>query len=123
MIGGLSPNNPYNGTSVTRERNDGARAPAVRPEQLTDDRRRALPEPAGQGQGQGSVPSALENTDAYLRRVQARAAAEDVRSEPFRSDDVPLANVRALQTFLTVAGHREGLDGYDAELAGVDIRV
>ena len=121
MIGGLNPNNPYIGTSVSRERNDSARAPAVRPELLTDDRQRTLPEPAGQDRS--AVPSAPEDTDAFLRRIQARAVSEDVRFEPFRSDDIPLANVRALQTFLTVANHRDGLEGYDAELAGVDIRV
>ena len=120
MIGGLNPNNPYIGTPVSRERNDSARAPAVRPELLTDDRQRALPEPAGVDRGAASAP---EDTDAFLRRIQARAVSEDVRFEPFRSDDIPLANARALQTFLTVANHCDGLEGYDAELAGVDIRV
>jgi len=118
MIGGLNPNNPYIGTNVARERNDGARAPAARPEVLTDDRQQARVVPAGNA---GASPT--EDTEGYLRRVQARAAAEDTRLEPFRSDDIPMANLRALQAFAAVASQREGMDGYDAELAGIDIRV
>lgn len=124
MIGGLNPNNPYIGNSgAARERADSARAPAARPEALTDDRQDARPAPAGTGSGDsGAAPS--DDTEGYLRRVQARAAAEDSRLEPFRSDDIPMANLRALQTFASVAAsQREGMDGYDAELAGIDIRV
>lgn len=123
MIGGLNPNNPYIGTNVARERNDGARAPAARPEVLTDDRQQARVVPAGNGTTDNPGASPAEDTEGYLRRVQARAAAEDTRLEPFRSDDIPMANLRALQTFAAVASQREGMDGYDAELAGIDIRV
>lgn len=123
MIGGLNPNNPYIGTNVARERNDGARAPAARPEVLTDDRQQARVVPAGNGTTDNAGASQAEDTEGYLRRVQARAAAEDTRLEPFRSDDIPMANLRALQAFAAVASQREGMDGYDAELAGIDIRV
>ncbi|MGM0570431.1 UDP pyrophosphate phosphatase [Marinobacter sp.] len=123
MIGGLNPNNPYIGTSVARERNDGARSPAARPEALTDERQQARPAPAGDGTTDNAGKSPAEDTEGYLRRVQARAAAEDTRLESFRADDIPMANLRALQTFATVASQREGMDGYDAELAGIDIRV
>ncbi len=123
MIGGPNPNNPYIGNAgIARERNDSARAPAARPEQFTDDRADARPAPGGGGAlDAGTAPA--ENAEGYLRRVQARAAAEDSRLEPFRSEDIPMANQRALQTFASVASQRDGTDGYDAELAGIDIRV
>jgi hypothetical protein len=123
MIGGLNPNNPYIGNNVARERSDGARAPAARPDVLTDERQQSRPAPAGNSTGDNPAASGAEDTEGYLRRVQARAAAEDTRLEPFRSDDIPAANQRALQTFAAVASQREGMDGYDAELAGIDIRV
>lgn len=123
MIGGLNPNNPYVGNAgIARERTDAARAPAARPDALADDRQDARPAPAGGGSPDASAGSG-EDTQGYLRRVQARAAAEDTRLEPFRAEEIPLANARALQTFAAVASQREGMDGYDAELAGIDIRV
>lgn len=123
MIGGINSNNPYIGNAATaRERTDGARAPAARPEVLSDDRRDARPSPAG-GESRNSAGALSEDTQSYMRRVQARSAADDARLETFRADDIPVANARALETFAAVASQREGLDGYDAELAGIDIRV
>lgn len=123
MIGGINPNNPYGGNAgAARDRADAARAPAARPEVVDDQRRDARPLPAG-GDAAGSGSTLAEDTQGYLRRVQARSAAEGSQLQPFRAEEIPLANVRALQTFATVASQREGMDGYDAELAGIDIRV
>ncbi|SFR75265.1 hypothetical protein SAMN05216203_2776 [Marinobacter daqiaonensis] len=118
MIGGVNSGNPYIGNGApARERTDANRAPAARPELLVDARNDTRARPAGDQNPEG------QDTQAYLRRVQARAALEDVRLEPFRSDDIPLANARAVQTFAAIANQREGLDGYDAELTGISIRV
>lgn len=123
MIGGINSNNPYVGNNgIARERNDAARAPAARPEVLTDDRQDTRPSPAG-GEAPGSGVAPVEDNQGYLRRVQARSAAEGSRLEPFRAEDIPMANARALEAFAAVASQREGMDGYDAELAGIDIRV
>lgn len=123
MINGLNGNNPSIGNaSVARERADAARAPAARPEALGDQRRDARPSPAG-ADAPGSGTAASEDTQGYLRRVQARSAVEDSRLEPFRAEDIPIANARALEAFASVANQREGFDGVDAELAGIDIRV
>lgn len=122
MINGVS-NNPYVGNAgVARDRPDAARAPAARPEVIEDQRRDARPSPAG-GDRPDSGSGLSEDTQGFLRRVQARSAAEDTRLEPFRAEDVPMATIRALETFATVASQQDGLEGYDAELAGIDIRV
>ncbi len=119
MIGGINPNNAYTGNApATRGRADVARVPAVRPEVLTDENPNAPVIANGDRDAAGG-----QDTQVYLRRVQARAAADDVRLEPFRAGDIPLANARALQTFATVAGQNESIDGLDAELTGIDIRV
>lgn len=123
MIGGINSNNPYVGNNGgARERNDAARAPAARPQVLTDDRQDARPLPAG-GEAPGSGTAPADDNQGYLRRIQARSAAEDTRLEPFRAEEIPMANARALEAFAAVASQREGMDGYDAELAGIDIRV
>jgi hypothetical protein len=123
MINGINGNNPYIGNAnVARERADAARAPAARPEALDDQRRDARPSPAGTD-APGSGTATSEDSQGYLRRVQARSAAEDSRLEPFRAEDIPMANARALEAFASVANQREGFDGVDAELAGIDIRV
>lgn len=123
MINGINSSNSYIGNAgVPRERADAARAPAARPEALDDQRRDARPPPAG-GDAPGSGSATSDDTEGYLRRVQARAAAEDTRLEPFRAEDIPIANARALEAFASVANQREGFDGVDAELAGIDIRV
>lgn len=127
MIGGLNPS-LYNasGLQPARERTDGVRAPAARPESAESSPRTVseqLPRQTGQTESSGSSGVLLDDA-AFARRVQARAAAEDARLEPFRPDELSLASARALQTFAAVAA--QGADeplGVDAELAGVDIRV
>lgn len=123
MIGGVNPNSPYVGNAgIARERTDAARAPAARPDILTDERREVRPSPAGGNPPEtGTAPA--EDSQGYLRRIQARSAVDDTRLESFRADDIPMANARALEAFAAVASQREGIDGYDAELAGIDIRV
>lgn len=121
MIGGLNPS-LYNasGLQPVRDRADGARAPAARPD-ATDTGQRTVSESLPRG-NEASVAQLDEA--AIARRVQARVAAEDARLEQFRPDDISLASARALQTFAAVAA--QGADqpaGMDAELAGVDIRV
>ena len=123
MIGGINSSNPYSGnTTVVRDRPDGARAPAARPELPDEQSRDTRPSPAG-GEAPGSGVSLAEDTQSYLRRVQARSAAQDSQLIPFRAEDIPMANQRALETFAAVASQREGMEGFDAELAGIDIRV
>lgn len=119
MIGGINSGNTYTGSAPpARERSDAARAPAARPELLTDERAQTRAQPAGQQQ----APSA-DDGEGYQRRVQARAAVADSRLQPFLADDIPLANSQAVEAFISVANYRDGLEGYDAGLAGIDIRV
>lgn len=121
MISGLN-NSLYSGPDLHPARNpaSGPKAPAVRP----DGESRAPV--TVQNPDSASSTDALPEVDsqAYARRVQARAAAEDVRLEVFHPDTVSLNSQRALQTFAEVAaGGADEFQGRDVELAGVDIRV
>ncbi len=120
MIGGINPGNNFSfqtgNNSPVRERSDAARAPASTPEKAPDAARRDLADGS-----QGTV-SERSTTESLERRVEARRAAEDVRLESFRADDVPLPVARAMSTFASVAaaGQESGSDG---TLAGIDILV
>ncbi|MBU2954152.1 UDP pyrophosphate phosphatase [Marinobacter sp. F3R08] len=120
MIGGINPGNQVNfqtgNNSPVRERSDAARAPASAPEKTSDLARRDLAD-ASQG-----LASERDTTESLERRVEARRAAEDVRLEQFRADDVSLPAARALSTFASVAaaGQETGNSG---NLAGIDILV
>ena len=108
MIGGISSNG-YGplvpDRSVQRERADQGR---------TDDSNTRATRVVEAGSSADFVdPQLLE------RRVQARKAAEDVRLEQFRVDDVPFANAKALEVFTGIASQPDD----DVELAGIDIRI
>ncbi len=118
MIGSITPGNSYGipGSSqgVSRDRNDFARStvsipekgtetPAERPEQAT----------AGAEASPEAVP---------LRRVEARQAAEDVRLETFRADEMPLQTSKALSVFADVAAAGDDA-GQSDPLAGIDLVV
>lgn len=125
MIGGISSNNGYTNNSLppARERADGARTPAARPE-TNPDQRQTIGQATAQTGNAASVPSTTDQNDQLVsRRVEARNAADNVRLEFFRADDIPLANARALQTFAAVAAQDDIPRGNDVELAGIDIRV
>ncbi|MDX1458461.1 MAG: UDP pyrophosphate phosphatase [Marinobacter sp.] len=115
MISSLNSNGSLplqSGNSVVRERSDVARNPAASPERRGDEVRQDLAAPLTPREGVAG--------ELLERRVEARRAAEDVRLERFRADDLPLAASQALSTFAEVAAQQ---DGQDVELAGISIRV
>jgi hypothetical protein len=120
MIGGINSSNNLayqaGNNALSRERSDVARAPASTAEDNPGQVRRDLTEAASPSTESRPVtpPDALE------RRVEARRAAEDVRLERFRADDVPLNTARALSTFANVAAPAEAPEGV---LTGIDVRV
>ena len=120
MIGGVNPNSsiPFQSgnSSPVRERSDIARAPASAPDNDSQAVRRDLTDARPPNAEQRPVPSA----ESLERRVEARQAAEDVRLERFRADEVSLSTSRALSTFADVAA---GGDVADAGLSGIDILV
>lgn len=120
MIGGINSGNSYGyqtgNNSPVRERSDAVRAPASAPEKTPESSRRDLAD--------GRSSNAVERlpAEALDRRVEARRAAEDVRLERFRADEVPLPTAQALSTFAVVAAAGQDAGG-DAPLAGIDILV
>lgn len=119
MIGGINPGSSLSYQSGTnspvRERSDAARSPASAPEKTAESARRDLADSPLQPASERSVSESTE------RRVEARRAAEDVRLERFRADEVPLPAARALSTFASVAA--AGQESGSAALAGIDILV
>lgn len=120
MIGGVNPNNglPFQSgnNSPVRERSDVARAPASAPDSGNDAVRRDLSDTPSRGAELRPIPSA----ESLERRIEARQAAEDVRLERFRADEMPLNTSRALSTFAEVAARG---DVSDNSLSGIDILV
>lgn len=120
MIGGVNPNSglPFQSgnNSPVRERSDVARAPATAPENNSDAVRRDLSDPRSRNAEERPIPS----SESLERRIEARQAAEDVRLERFRADEVPLNTSRALSTFADVAARG---DASDNGLSGIDILV
>lgn len=119
MIGGINQGSTLSYQSGTnspvRERSDVARSPASAPEKTAEATRRDLADTPRQ-------PAAERNvSDSPERRVEARRAAEDVRLERFRADEVPLPAARALSTFASVAAAGQDSDG--SALAGIDILI
>lgn len=115
MIGGInsSGNTPYqSGSGVVRDRSDVSRAPAASPEKQNQQVRTDLDSPA-------RAPERVSSPDDIQRRVEARRAAEDVRLEQFRADQLPLSTSRALDAFTDIAGRDES----DSGLAGIDILI
>ncbi|MBU2875823.1 UDP pyrophosphate phosphatase [Marinobacter salexigens] len=119
MIGGINSGNTLSYQSGTnspvRERGDVARSPASAPEKTADAARRDLADGPSQPASERNV------SDSPERRVEARRAAEDVRLERFRADEVPLPAARALSTFASVAAAGQNSDG--STLAGIDILI
>ncbi|MGC8121664.1 UDP pyrophosphate phosphatase [Marinobacter sp. VGCF2001] len=127
MIGGINPSNPSlyqaGNNSQARERTDVSRTPASDPQALAaGDVRRQLDAP---GQGRDTAPGNSPQTatpELESRRVDARRAAEDVRLERFRADEVPLPAAKALSTFAGVAAAGQEFDS-GSVLSGIDILV
>lgn len=116
MIGGINSgaNQPYqSGGGVVRERSDVAPAPAASPDKQGTQVRTDLDSPVS-GRERVSSPQ-----DPQLR-MDARRAAEDVRLERFRADQLPLSTSRALDAFTDIASRNDGGTG---ELAGIDILI
>ncbi len=115
MISSLNSNDSLplqSGVAPARDRADVARNPAASPERSETGVRQDLAAPR--------FVSPAETGELAQRRVEARRAAEDVRLEPFRADELPLVASQALSTFAAVAaqqGERE------TDLAGISIRV
>lgn len=120
MIGGVNTNSglPFQSgnNSPVRERSDVARAPASAPDNGRQEVRRDLADTRSRNADERPVPSA----ESLERRIEARQAAEDVRLERFRADELPLSTSRALSTFADVAARG---DVADAGLSGIDILV
>ena len=120
MIGGVNPNGglPFQSgnNSPVRERSDVARAPASAPENSSVAVRRDLSDTPSRNAEDRPIPSA----ESLERRIEARQAAEDVRLERFRADEIPLNTSRALSTFADVAARG---DAPDNGLSGIDILV
>ncbi len=120
MIGGIGQNGGLTYQSgnggLARERTDIARAPSTGVDDRSSEVRQGLRE----------TPNAVtdvrpvRDNAATERRIEARRAAEDVRLEQFRADDVPLSVSRALSTFAEVAARG---DAPDSILTGIDIQV
>ncbi|HCW91868.1 MAG TPA: UDP pyrophosphate phosphatase, partial [Marinobacter sp.] len=62
----------------------------------------------------------VSSPEDLQRRVDARRAAEDVRLERFRADQLPLSTSRALDAFTDIASRNDDGTG---ELAGIDILI
>ncbi|MBC7182766.1 MAG: UDP pyrophosphate phosphatase [Marinobacter sp.] len=121
MIGGINPGNNFalqtGNNSPQRERSDVARAPASTPEKTADSARRDLAD------SRQAVVLERNATESLERRVEARRAAEDVRLERFRADEVSLPAARAVSTFAAVAAAGQDAAGNQGSLAGIDILV
>lgn len=125
MIGGINPANSSmiqtGNNSPARERTDVARSPAASPQSLADDAvRQDLNAPR---QERDTAPGNLNaGFEAVERRIEARRAAEDVRLERFRADELPLPASRALSTFAGVAAAGQEFEG-GSLISGIDILV
>ncbi|GGC80876.1 UDP pyrophosphate phosphatase [Marinobacter halophilus] len=125
MIGGINPANSSliqtGNNSPARERADVARSPAASPQAPAADAvRQGLNAPRqDRDTASGNLPGSY---DVAERRVEARRAAEDVRLERFRADEMPLPASRALSTFAGVAAAGQEFEG-GAVISGIDILV
>lgn len=125
MIGGINPANSSliqtGNNSPARERADVARSPAASPQAPTGDAvRQDLNAP---GQARDTAPGNLSGSfEGVERRVEARRAAEDVRLERFRADELPLPASQALSTFAGVAAAGQEFEG-GTVISGIDILV
>mgnify|MGYP000170270421 CR=1 FL=1 len=120
MIGGINPNSNLayqaGNNAPARERSDVARAPAS----TADDSQARVRRDLADGSPATAESRPGSPSDSTDRRVEARRAAEDIRLERFRADDVPLSTSRALATFANVAAPSEAPDSL---ITGIDIRV
>ncbi len=120
MIGSINSGNSFTSqsgnNSPIRERSDVARSPAASPEKTPENARRDLAD--------ARTGTLIERTpgESLERRIEARRAAEDIRLERFRADDMPLPTAQALSTFAVVAAAGQE-SGDDLPLAGIDILV
>ncbi|MFO8140357.1 MAG: UDP pyrophosphate phosphatase [Marinobacter sp.] len=123
MIGGINPASSSliqtGNNSPARERADVARSPAASP-QAPDAVRQGLNAPRQERDtASGNLSGSFDVGD---RRVEARQAAEDVRLERFRADELPLPTSRALSTFAGVAAAGQEFEG-GTVISGIDILV
>lgn len=127
MIGGIgSANYPQvqsGNNAPARERTDAARASAAAPMAVAvDAARRDLGAAAQSRDGAPQGQTLIEASETTPRRIEARRAAEDVRLETFRADDVSPAAARALSTFAGVAAAGQEYEN-GSMLTGIDIMV
>lgn len=123
MIGGINPANssyiPAGNNSPARDRSDVARAPASSPQAPQSE---AVRRDLGAPQQPRDEAAAPRPEAADGRRIEARRAAEDVRLERFRADELPLPTTRALSTFAGVAAAGQEFEN-GSVLTGIDIIV
>lgn len=128
MIGGINSAANYSqiqsgNHAPTRERSDAARAPAAAPVAVAvDSARGELNAPAQNRDNAPQNQATAESPEATNRRVEARRAAEDVRLESFRADDVSPSAARALSAFAGVAAAGQEYES-GSVLSGIDIMV
>ncbi|WP_372964752.1 UDP pyrophosphate phosphatase [Marinobacter sp.] len=122
MIGGINPaNSSYlpAGNHPARDRSDVARAPASSPQSPNAE---AVRRDLGASQQPRDEALVLQPEAATDRRIEARRAAEDVRLERFRADELPLPAVRALSTFADVAAAGQDFENGPV-ISGIDIII
>lgn len=128
MLGGINSAANYSqfqsgNNAPTRERSDAARASAAAPTAVAvDSARRDLNAPAQNRDNAPQNQLSTESSEATNRRVEARRAAEDVRLESFRADDVSPSAARALSTFAGVAAAGQEYEN-GSVLSGIDIMI
>lgn len=128
MIGGVSNSSALayqsGNNTPARERTEGTRAPAANPQALTrSDAAQPLAAPVnGRDTSPESQPLPGADSAPESRRVDARRAAEDVRLERFRADELALPTARALSAFADVAAAGQAFEAGEI-LTGIDITV
>jgi len=119
MIGSITPGNSYGytgtGQSLPRGGNDFARTTVSVPEKGNET-------PADRTEQSPQGRAELSAEAVPLRRVEARQAAEDVRLEPFRADEMPLQTAKALSVFAAVSASADD-STQSGTLAGIDLIV
>ncbi len=119
MIGSITPGNSYGyagtGQGLSRDRNEFGRTTVSVPEKGTET-------PADRTEQSSPGMAELSAEAVPLRRVEARQAAEDVRLESFRADEIPLQTARALSVFAAVSASGDD-STQSGTLAGIDLIV
>jgi len=119
MVGGITPGNSYGYPGSTqglpRPVSDSTRPSVAIPARDTE----TVPDRTAQAPAADPGRSADSQPE---RRVEARQAAEDVRLETFRADEMPLQTSKALSVFAAVAATGDD-SAQSGSLAGIDLLV